>query len=213
MGYPILLNLRGRRVVVVGGGRVAARKVRELLSEEALITVISPALHPELCALDQHIGVRQEPYAPGMLEALHPALVFAATDSAEVNRQVVDEARTLGILVNTADDPHQSDFTNMATSRRGEITISVATGGASPLLAAFLRDLLDESIGDEYVALAGIMGELRPRVRTEVKAKQRPRLWHTILASPALSLLRSGDEAGARAIIEALIAKASSEGE
>ena len=211
MSYPILLNLRGRRVVVVGGGEVGARKVTALLNEEALITVISPFLNSALRKLADQIDARREDYAPGMLAELHPVLVFAATNSAEVNRQVAEEARSLGILVNVVDDGNLGDFTNMATASRGEITIGVSTGGAAPVLASFLRDLLDASIGDEYVALAQIMGEVRPRVRARVNAEKRPKLWGAIIASGALRYLRSGDEAGARAIIDKIIARASNE--
>jgi siroheme synthase-like protein len=211
MSYPILLNLRGRRVVVVGGGEVGARKVIDLLNEDALITVISPTLHPDLRKLDSVIDARLEFYAPGMLAELHPVLVLAVTDSIDLNRQVAEEARALGILVNLANESKIGDFTNMATARRGEITIGVSTGGAAPMLAAFLRDLLDARIGDEYVALAQIMGEVRPRVRATVSVKMRHKLWHSVLASGALDCLRSGDEAEARAIIDRLIAKASNE--
>lgn len=211
MSYPILLELRGRRVVVVGGGKVAARKVGDLLIAGADVTVISPTLCDELAEMRDRLAWREAEYAPGMLTKIYPLLVFAATDSPEVNRQVAEEARTHGVLVNTTDDNSAGDFMNMATIRRAEITIALATGGASPALAAHLRERLENTIGDEYVTLARWLGELRPLVKAQIPAEQRAALWQAILASDVLAHLRDGDEAGARAMIDGLITKATKE--
>ncbi len=218
MSYPILLNLRGRLVVVVGGGRVAARKVTDLLAAGARIILISPALHPDLEALADRLEVRRVTYEPGMLTDLlqwdyEPLLVFAATDSREVNAQVMDEANELHLLVDVADAPAAGSFQSMAAIRRGKITIAIATGGASPALAAHPRAKLETDIGEEYVTLARWLGELRPKIRQRGTPDSRRALWRAILASPALEHLRSGDEAGARAIIDALVAEANDESE
>ena len=187
MTYPIALNLRGRRVVVVGGGAVAARKVSDLLDAGAEITLISPTLHPDLAALGARIDVRLTVYAPGMLAALRPLLVFAATDSHEVNQQVAAEARELGILVNVADEGSEGDFATMATIRRGEITIGLASGGASPALTRHLRAALEGVIGMEYDTLARWLGDLRPLVRVQVTPEARRRdLWRAILDFPGI---------------------------
>lgn len=206
MSYPILLDLRDRPVVVIGGGRIAARKIAGLLEAGARVTVISPALHPQIAALGDQITVRLTAYQPGMLAELRPLLVFAATDSRAVNQQVAGEARALGILANVADEGADGDFTNMATFRRGAITIGIATGGASPALSAHLRARIEAVIGDEYAILARWLGDWRTQVRQNVPAEKRRDLWRAILDSPALDQLRAGDEVGARAIIEALIA-------
>lgn len=213
MGYPILVNLQGRRVVVVGGGKVGARKVIDLLHEDAAVTVISPEVSAAITALGGQIELRLTEYAAGMLAKIHPMLVFACTDSAEVNAQVAEEARTLGILVNRTDDGSAGDFTNMATIERGEITIGLATGGAAPALAAHLREKLEASIGQEYTALVRLMGELRPLVMANVAADKRAGLWQAVMHSKALDCLRDGDEAAARAIINQLITDASRESE
>ncbi|MFN8560856.1 MAG: NAD(P)-dependent oxidoreductase [Anaerolineae bacterium] len=96
-GYPMLLDLRERRVVVCGGGNVAARKVRGLLDAGARVTVISPTLHADLEALGDRIMLVRDVYSPGLLAQIRPLLVFAATDLPEVNRQIADEARALDI--------------------------------------------------------------------------------------------------------------------
>ena len=216
MTYPIMLNLRGRLVVLVGGGRVAARKVADLLQADAEITVISPALHPDLAALGSRIAHLQSVYVPGMFAEmidwdLNPLLVFAATDSPEVNQQVADEAHDLGILVNRADDGRGHDFSSMAVIRRGDLIIATGSGGSAPALAAHLRAKLEAEIGEEYTTLSLWLGELRPLVKAKVTLKARPNLWRAIIASPALDYLRSGDQAGARAIIDSLIAEAINE--
>lgn len=211
MGYPILANVRGRRVVVVGGGKVGMRKVSDLLLEGAMITVISPALHPNIDAPHERIEVRRMEYAAGMLAEIRPMLVFACTNSPEVNAQVAEEARALGILCNRTDDGKAGDFSNMAKIERGEITIGLATGGAAPALAAFIRDMLVASIGNEYAALVRIFADLRPTIQEQVEPEARPELMQAILKSAVLNHLRDGDEAGARAIIDKLIAGANNE--
>ncbi len=216
MSYPIMLDLQGRLVVVVGGGRVAARKVADLLEAGTQIILISPTLHPDLAALGNRIEHYQTVYVPGMMTEmidwdLNPLLVFATTDSPEVNQQVADEAHDLGILVNRADHGSGHDFSSMATIRRGDITIATATGTASPALAAHLRRKIEAEIGVEYATLARWLAELRPFVKTNVPSADRPTLWRTIINSAVLDYLRAGDEAGARAIIDTLVAEAHKE--
>ena len=216
MSYPILLDLRERLVVVIGGGRVAARKVADLLEAGAQIILISPLLHPDLAALGNRIEHYQTVYTTGMMTEmidwdLNPLLVFATTDSPEVNQQVADEAHDLGILVNRADNESGHDFSSMATIRRGDITIAVATGGESPALSAHLRRKIEAEIGVEYATLARWLGELRPFVKAKVPPANRPALWRAILHSPVVDHLRADDETGARAIIDTLIAAANQE--
>src|SRR5438105_1739159 len=136
--YPLALRLEGRRCVVVGGGNVAARKIPDLLAAGAQITVISPDLVPLLLAASQRQEIDWRPvaYAPGQIAALRPLLVFAATDSAAINREVAAEARTIGALVDSVDGSDAGDFSSMAAVRRGPITVAISTGGASPALAA-----------------------------------------------------------------------------
>lgn len=211
MSYPILLNLRGRRVVVVGGGSVVAHKVGDLLVAGADVTVISPLLHDELTSSIDRFAWLETEYAAGMLATLRPLLVFAATDVPEVNRQVAEDARALGILVNTTDDNKTGDFSNMAKIQRGDITIALATGGSSPALTAHLRERVGSVVGEEYATLARLLGEFRPLVKAQIPAARRAMLWQAVLASDVLAHLRDGDEAGARAMIKALITNATHE--
>lgn len=154
--YPIMLRLEGRLCVIIGGGKVAARKVGGLLAAGAHVTVISPVVCAELDALAaaQSITIKLKPYESGDLAALRPLLVFTATNNPDVNRAAAEEARSLGILVNTTADGEQGDFHNMAAARRGAITLAVSTGGRSPTLAKALAARLAESISDDDVRTA-----------------------------------------------------------
>jgi precorrin-2 dehydrogenase/sirohydrochlorin ferrochelatase len=164
--YPISLTaLETRQTVVVGGGRVAARKVDSLLQASANITVISPQAIPHLQQLqtDGQITLINRPYQPGDLcEAF---LVIAATNNPGINHQVLQEARQCGCLINMVDDPAAGNFIVPAVVQRGPITLTISTGGGSPALARWLREQLEDFVGPEYGELAVLLTELRPELR------------------------------------------------
>jgi precorrin-2 dehydrogenase/sirohydrochlorin ferrochelatase len=201
-----MLNLEGRRCLLVGGGGVTARRVPGLLEASAAVTIISPALHPDLEALDAagQIMVLRRPYTAGDVANLHPALVFAATDSAEVNQQVAEEARQINIWVSMADDAAAGDFDVPAVTRRGPITLALSTG--APALTAHLRPLLEAAVGEEYVLLAGWMADARADVRASFETQgERAALWRSVLESPILEKLRAGQADTAKAIFDQLV--------
>jgi precorrin-2 dehydrogenase / sirohydrochlorin ferrochelatase len=138
--------------VVVGGGRVAARKVGTLLQAGAEVVVISPEVRPELAGMD--VEIQGRPYEYGDLEGAN--LTFTATDAREVNAAVTREATERGIPVNVADRPSEGDFAVPSTLRRGQLQVAVSTGGASPTLARRIRSGLEEAFGTEW---AGIVEE------------------------------------------------------
>lgn len=205
-GYPVLLNLHHRSVVMVGGGRVAGRKVAGLLDAGACVTVISPALHPSLM---KHVKAMQHiarSYQPGMLAELRPVLVFAATDTRRVNQAVADEAEVLGVLVNVVDDPTASGFSNMLTVQRPPLTVALATDGASPALAAQLKTRLEQAITEDDAVLARWLSELRPLVKACLQAQsEREQFWHALLASTAPALVRAGNTIAAYNVVENLL--------
>lgn len=207
-GYPILVQLEGRTALIIGGGSVATRKAENLLETGARVLVIAPLLNPRLQTLAKSgkIEVREQVYQPGMIAALpiRPVLIFAATDSPHVNHQVLDEARTLGILANLADETAHSDFHSMATVRRDEITIAIST--ASPALSIHLRREIEQVLGEEYAVLSRWLRELRPLIRERIAIQaDRAAFWRRVIESPVLVLLREGDEARARRILDALV--------
>lgn len=206
--YPILVQLEGRTVVIIGGGRVAARKVNDLLDCGARVTIISPEATGALAALAAGgaIDWRKAPYSDGILAKLKPVLVFAATDSPAVNQAAAAEAAALGILVNTADAQTTGSFSSMAAVRRGNVRIAVSTDGASPALTAHLRQEIESVIGAEYGTLAGWLAAIRPEVQQAIPTQEERRaLWHTILDSPVLDHLRRGDEETAKLVFNNIL--------
>ena len=165
--YPVFLSVRGKKCVVVGGGRVALRKVKALLEHGADVAVVSPALCPELSDLANAKKIRAllKEYEPGDIKGSF--LTIAATTESDTNQKVANEARRQKILVNVVDSPEQSDFIVPAYLRRGALTIAVSTAGSSPALARKIRTRLEQDFGEEYTSLTDLIKE----VRTESKKR------------------------------------------
>ncbi len=155
--YPIILDLRNRLCVVVGGGPVGRRKALGLCRAGARVRLIAPEPLDE--AGVKGIEVLGRIFRSGDLRGA--ALAFAATGSRRVNAAVVREARRRRIPVNVADLPESGDFTLPAVLRRGGITVAVSTGGESPALAALLRDHLALTLGPEWETVLAIAAALR----------------------------------------------------
>lgn len=162
--FPICLDLAGRPCVVIGGGRVAERKIRGLLDCGAAVTVISPELTPALHGLAQGGGIRwrKQCYTEGDLAGAF--MVISATDDRPTQEKVYGEAQQRSLLLNVADVPELCNFILPAVVRRGELIVAVSTGGRSPALARRLRRELECRFGPEYGVLVDIMGALRPFV-------------------------------------------------
>jgi siroheme synthase-like protein len=159
--YPIFLDVEERDVLVVGGGKVASRKVETLLQYGANVTVLSPALTDELeqLGVERRIRIERREYTEHDLDAR--ALVIAATADICTNARVARDCRRRGISVNVVDATHLSEFIVPATIDRGSVQIAVSTGGNSPALARRLRETLEERIGPEYSELNDLLGSLR----------------------------------------------------
>lgn len=203
--YPAFLDLDCRLCVVVGGGRVALRKVEMLREAGACVTVVAPVLCEELEAM-RSSGVIQAKTRSFVPSDLDEALVaVAATDDRAANERVASEARMRRVLVNVVDVPALCDFIVPSYIRRGVITIAISTSGGSPALAKRLRIALESEFGEEYGVLAEIVGQVRTQLKDDgVKASAAE--WESALdLVRLLDLLRDGkhDEAK-RALINAL---------
>lgn len=163
--YPIFLNIRGKKCVVVGGGGVAERKVRSLVEHNASILVISPHVSEGLAELAAQglIKVARRDYRPGDLK--DALVVIAATDDPEVNDLVADEGQRRGTLVNVVDAPQSSNFIVPSLVRRGDVCIAISTGGRSPALSRKIRTQLEQSFAPEYASLALLLSEVRHELR------------------------------------------------
>ncbi len=163
--YPIFVEMRGRRVILVGGGHVALEKIGKLVDSEADVTVVAPERIPQVQAfIDQgRARLLDRTYQSGDVEGYD--LVMVATDDGEVNRFVADEARARKIWVNAADDVDNCDFILPSLASRGKIAIASSTGGSSPALARWLRERMEDFLSEEVVALADLLAEVRVLAR------------------------------------------------
>lgn len=204
--YPIfLVKLERSRCVVVGGGRVAARKVNALRRADAEVAVISPTLCKPLeeLALRGHIEVVDRDYRQGDLEDAF--LVVAATDDPEVNHQVWEEARTRNLLVNVVDDPEHCNFIAPSVVRRGPLSLAISTSGQCPAFSRHLRRRLEEEFGPAYARYVELLGDLRAQAVDVLTMAERREFWQEIFESDVLALLVSGDEDDARRRAEAIL--------
>jgi precorrin-2 dehydrogenase / sirohydrochlorin ferrochelatase len=145
--YPVFLNLSGKKAVVIGGGRVAERKIAPLLKAGARVTVISPAITKKIERIKQNKRLKHIArfYRKGDLKGAF--LVIAATDSGDVNEQVSVVA---SCLVNVVDTPHLCNFIVPSTMMRGPLSIAVSTSGISPALSRSIRKELEKVYGSEF---------------------------------------------------------------
>jgi siroheme synthase-like protein len=206
MFYPVYLNLKNKRVTVIGGGKVAERKIDSLLATKASIVVISPEVTARLEALARagRIQIYRRAYAPG--DCTGSLLVFSATDDAGVSESVFREAAQAKALVNTADQPALCDFIMPAVVRQGDVAIAISTGGTSPGLAAQLRRKIGRMIGPQYAKLAELLARVRPEIRGRVPdEEQRRQLHYRILNSDIMEYLKRNDTAGAERLLKEII--------
>ena len=175
-GLPVNLLVRGRRVVVVGGGRIAARKIEPLLDLGAAVHVVAPSVVPEVRAwVDAgRCSLAERAFAAGDVDGAWLALT--ATDDPGVNAAVHAAGEAARVWVNSADDPANCSFTMMSVIRRSDLVVAVGTGGRSPALAAHLRRMLNEELGPEYEVLLDLLAEAREALRASGRSSERRRL-------------------------------------
>ncbi|MDW3217335.1 MAG: bifunctional precorrin-2 dehydrogenase/sirohydrochlorin ferrochelatase [Acidimicrobiales bacterium] len=196
-GYAVNLDLTGRPVLVVGGGRVAARKIAGLLRAGAVVTVVAPDAIPEI-AEDPDVRWYARPYQRG--EVASYRLAITATDDADVNAQVADDADTAGVFVNSADDPANCSFTLPAVARHGDVQVAISTNGRSPALARWLRKRHERELSAGYDQLLDLLAEVRAEVRAIRGTSEIPG-WDDALDADVLGLVRSGRIHEARLVL------------
>lgn len=213
--YPILLDLRERPCLVVGGGAVAERKAISLFDAAADLTVVSPALTPALenLAHKNKIVHRRKPFDEHDLMGMY--LVIAATDDPAVNAAVARACRQKNILVNVASPPEESSFIVPSVVERGDLLLAVSTCGSSPALAKQVRLDLERTYGPEYGMFLEKMSLLRRRLLHEVADEEvRRKVFQAVVESDVLYLLKGGaaHEADLRIaeIVKAVAGKATS---
>lgn len=196
--FPAFFDLTDRAVLVVGGGEIAARKVRLLLSSGARVTVLAPTLDRELASLAARQRLRHwaAEFSPGALA--DQFMIFAATGTA-TDVAVAQAARAQGRPVNVVDRADLSDFTVPAIVQRGDITIGIASGGQAPMLASRVRAEIEALLPARLGDLAKLAGEFRRGARQVLSdAGQRFRFWRRVFDGPVAALSLAGRQAEAR---------------
>ena len=198
--YPVFLDIRGRKSVVIGGGEVAEGKLRLLLECGARVTVVSPEATPAVQARAQAGELRWEArsYRPGDLQGA--AIAIAATDDPKVNRAIAQEAALERVLLNVVDQTALCTFIAPAVARRGPVTLAISTGGASPALARKLRESFEDGCASgcalAYADLADVLSDARAELKRR-KANVNADRWQECIDEPLLSLAQRGQRQAA----------------
>lgn len=194
--FPLYIEIEGKKCVVVGGGRIAAGKVRQLLEFKARVTVIAPEVTEEIKALaeDGKVALEQRTVFGGKEEQTgeldgtvcalirESALVVAATDQTTVNVKVSKLCKENHILVNVVDVKELCTFFFPAIVKREDVVVAVSTSGSSPALAAKLRRELETQIPKDYGRAAAVMGEYREYIKEQVSdISIRKRIFESLL--------------------------------
>ena len=203
-GLPANLLVRGRRVVVVGAGRIAARKIEPLLDLGAEVHVIAPAVGTEVRAwADQgRCSLAEREFEPGDLDGAW--LAFTATDDPAVNAAVHRAGEAARVWVNSADDPANCSFTMMSVVRRSDLVVAIGTGGRSPALAAHLKRRLNEELGPEYEVLLDLLSEAREAWRASGRSSEDAD-WQRAFDSGIVDLVRAGRVAEAKELLNSCL--------
>jgi len=189
--YPVSLDIKNRKCLVVGGGGVGTRKVMTLIDCDAKVTVVSPTVSGQLLELANNglIVLEKRPYRETDLDGMF--LVIGTTDDEELNRQISMDAEKLNMLCNIADRPEVCNFILPSIVNRGDLTISISTSGKSPALAKRLRIELEEQFGNEYAEFLRLMGAIRKKLLSQKhEPEAHKHLFEKLISGGLLDMIR-----------------------
>ncbi len=192
--YPVFIKLDGKTALVVGGGRVAQRKIETLLEYGASVHIISKELTDKLKQLVESGDIRHmgEKFENKHLDGAF--LVIAATDNEKLNHEISEAAQKRGLLINTVDQPTDCNFIVPSIVKRGDLILAISTSGKSPALAKKLRKKMDGQFGSEYEPFLILMGCLRKEVlKMGLSHNENGRIFKEIVDSDVLEALTSKD--------------------
>jgi siroheme synthase-like protein len=207
-GYPANLLLGGRRCVVVGAGRIAARKIEALLEAGGAVHVVAPELGDEVRAwvADGRLTADERGFKSDDLDGAW--LATAATSEPAVNRAVFEAGEARRVWVNAADDPEHCSFTLMSVVRQGDLVVTVGTGGRSPALATYLKDHVATEMGPEWATVLDLLSEAREAARAGGTSTETLD-WRRALDSGMLDLIRNGQVAEAKELLQTCLSSSS----
>lgn len=204
--YPIFLDLHNQKVIVVGGGEVAERKIKNLLLYGCRIYINSPHLTPYLEQLVIKNKIYQIPYE-SLDACMNDAfMVIAATDDPEVNTRIASQAKERGVLVNAVDQPEDCNFIMPSIVKRGDLQIAISTAGKSPALAKKIRKETEAMFGPEYDSLIELLGHLRIELLSQEEPSSKNKIiFQKLVDSNLLRLIKKGDMNGVRATLKSIL--------
>ncbi len=189
--YPVNLDIHDKLCVVIGGGKVALRKVESLLSCRARVKLVSPELCRELQGMVDEERIEWQAKFYERKDIQEAFLVFAATDRSEVQKLVAEDADRASLLVNVADSPIDCSFQVPASHRQGELLVAISTGGASPALATRIRKKIAKLYGDEYGLLVELLADIRQRVlEMSDSCQENKQLFETLASGDLETFIR-----------------------
>jgi|SRR5579875_1275959 len=167
--FPVFLKLNKRRVLIVGGGKMAARRVQQLVRAGAVVTVVAPKICTEIEELAKagSVNLIRRAFERADLSSRY-FIVIAATNKPTVQKGVFQEAKRCRILCNIVDNPRYCNFYTPAVVKRGDLKIAVNTSGRSPSLAGIVRQYLEEAIPENVADLTTTVGILRSRLKSDI---------------------------------------------
>jgi len=194
--YPVCVSLEGRRILIVGGGNVALRKIENLMDYESDITVVSPEVHDKIEYFAERNVVKLEKREYESPEAKNYGLVISASDSIEVNQKVYDDCEEANILVNVVDNPPLCTFIVPAVVKRNHLTVSVSTDGKAPFLAGYLRLILEDIFPKHWSKIVGYAHSLREKANTKYRgqSKKRSECFTNFLSADWKTLIKEKSE-------------------
>lgn len=173
--YPVFLDMKDRKVLVVGGGFVALQKIKTLLDSGAIVKVITKELIAEdIKALPVSLEIRE--YNEN--DMIGVSIVIAATNSHEVNTKIFEHSKKYNVLLNAVDDKDNCDFILGAIVNKGDITVTISTAGRSPIVAKKIRDKVNEMLNINYENLLEVYGNFRARAYQELNEEARKEFFH-----------------------------------
>jgi len=199
--YPLFLELKGEKVLVVGGGRVAERKIKGLLDAGARVYVVAKELSPSMMELKASSAFHYlgKDFRPEHLDGVR--LVFVATNDHSLNEFVSTSAKEKGLWVNVVDQPELCSFIVPSTIRRGKVIVAISSGGQSPALSKFLRERLEGILPLGLSDFALFMGLLRKRVLSLKLGPDRDKeIFQKIVGSQIMEKMIQGDFEDAKEI-------------
>jgi precorrin-2 dehydrogenase/sirohydrochlorin ferrochelatase len=166
--FPINLNLEGRSCLVVGAGRIGLRKTEQLLATGARVTVVAPEVVSDFVGLP--VTIHQRAFELTDLDGQR--LVITATGNRELDQLIYDTCEERGIWINSADDPDRCAFTLPAVVRRGDLMVTVSTGGNSPALSSWMRQKLEALVGPEFEEVVNELAHERELIHAEGRSTE-----------------------------------------